>query len=197
MELADREKRRDSSAKRLPENWHASCLAVAVNLMPSEPSHPPRRPSYDRSSAAPCILLAEDDVSFRQLLAESIREDGYQVMELRNGTELIQYMASTLMFALRYPKPALIITDLSMPGFNGLEIIAALKRARLWTKSILITGFGSVETHSRARHLGVEAVFDKPFDIDELRVAVKKVVPLSPEAQVAVSTMGREPSHGS
>jgi DNA-binding response OmpR family regulator len=135
------------------------------------------------SGGDPCVAIAEDDTDLRRLIAQAIRGDGYHVAELRNGTELLEYMAATQLYGLRFPKPALIITDLQMPGFNGLEIIQGLKRARYWAPVILITAFGTHETHQRARHLGVHAVFDKPFDIDELRAEVHKVVPRSGPAR--------------
>ena len=143
------------------------------------PAAPSPLPSpIGRSPKVPCIALAEDDPSFRQLIAQAIRAEGYEVVELRNGTELLEYVAATKLYGFRYAKPALIITDLRMPGFNGLEVIAGLRQARYRAPIILITAFGATETHARAYELGVIQVFDKPFDIDELCSTVSRMIPI-------------------
>ena len=126
----------------------------------------------------PGILLAEDDPELRSLIASQLRSAGYEVHEARNGGELIDFVANTLLFAARLAKPALIITDVRMPGLTGLEVIHGIQRARYGAPVIVITAFGSAETHERARELGALEVFDKPFDIDELVERVQEIVPL-------------------
>jgi DNA-binding response OmpR family regulator len=128
---------------------------------------------------APRVAWAEDDPAFRDLVADAIRADGYDVLALRNGTELLEYLAASQIYGLRYPEPSLVILDLMMPGFSGLELASGLRRARYSRPVILVTAFGTAETHREARRLGVTAVFDKPFDIDDLRTAVSLLAPIS------------------
>ena len=65
-----------------------------------------------------------------------------------------------------------------MPGFTGLEVLAGLRDANWHTPILLITAYGSDETYEEAARLGASGVFDKPFDIDDLRTAVLNLVPL-------------------
>jgi DNA-binding response OmpR family regulator len=109
----------------------------------------------------PTILLAEDDVELRRLIAGQLGSAGFDVCEAKNGGELIDFLA-------RIPCPDLLITDVRMPGISGLQVVQGLRRARRRIPVIVITAFGSEETHSLARALGAAEVFDKPLDIDEL-----------------------------
>jgi DNA-binding NtrC family response regulator len=70
----------------------------------------------------------------------------------------------------------LVISDERMPGMAGLEVLDALRRAGWPTPFILITGFGDQATHASARRLGASAVFDKPFDLDDLRKTVLQLL---------------------
>lgn len=63
-----------------------------------------------------------------------------------------------------------------MPWASGLTVLAALRRYDWATPAILITAFGDDETHSEARRLGAAAVFDKPFDMRDLRRAARRVL---------------------
>jgi two-component system response regulator (stage 0 sporulation protein F) len=120
------------------------------------------------------ILLAEDDVAFRQLLATVLRQDGYEVIEAGDAGELVAYMARSLSGSGAVARPDLVITDVRMPGMSGLDAMTALQHARYASPFIVITGFGSAETHAAARVAGAVAVFDKPLDIDDLRRAVAR-----------------------
>lgn len=131
-----------------------------------------------QTSAAPRVAWAEDDPAFRDLVARALRTAGYDVLELRNGTELLEYLAASQVYGMRYPAPSLVILDLMMPGFSGLELASGLRRARYSAPVILVTAFGTSDTHREARRLGVTAVFDKPFDLDDLRAAVSLLVPM-------------------
>jgi DNA-binding NtrC family response regulator len=66
----------------------------------------------------------------------------------------------------------LIISDVRMPGVSGLDVLATLRREDWSTPVILMTAFGDLETRAEARRLGAKALFDKPFDVDDLRTAV-------------------------
>jgi DNA-binding response OmpR family regulator len=126
------------------------------------------------------ILLAEDDKEMRHLLASVLSRDGWQVIEAQDGCELLQYIGSLLLRSRDAIALDLVISDVRMPGRSGLDVLAGLRRADWATPFILITAFGSDELHREARRLGAAAVFDKPFEIDELRAAVLRLVPPPP-----------------
>lgn len=124
------------------------------------------------------ILLAEDDGAMRELIASALRDEGFDVVEARDGMELLDEIEASIR-RVRRDRFALVITDVRMPDFSGLDVLAALHCARWRTPVIVITAFGSAETHDEARELGALRVLDKPFDLDVLRAAVHEVLAVS------------------
>lgn len=117
------------------------------------------------------VLVAEDDPEMRALLASCLRRDGYSVIEVSDGAELLDRLGDCL--ALPYAaSPDLIVSDLRMPGASGMQVLAGLNSAGSRTPLVLITAFGDEETHRTANALGAAAVLDKPLDLDELRDTV-------------------------
>src|SRR5262245_59529454 len=128
---------------------------------------------------SPQILLTEDDKEMRVLLASALRRAGYTVTECGDGIELLEHLGSYVLPDEEHEKVDLVISDIRMPGLTGLEILQGLSRRGDFPPFILITAFGDVETHARAEYYGALAMFDKPFDVDDLVAKVRKVVPLS------------------
>ena len=129
--------------------------------------------------AARRVLVAEDDREMCRLLAESLREDGYEVMQAGDGLHLrdyIDYLRGTITNG-RFFDVDVIISDIRMPGASGLDVLAELRKYDSRTPVILITAFGDERTHAEAHRLGAVAVFDKPFDVDGLRAFVRQLVP--------------------
>ncbi len=120
------------------------------------------------SNHSACILLAEDDTELRSLLSLVLGQDGHRVHEARDGRELLHRLqadADARTFDL-------VISDIRMPGYTGIEVLAAVRGLPWHTPVILITGFGDTATHELALQMGANLVFDKPFDVDDLRAAV-------------------------
>jgi CheY-like chemotaxis protein len=126
------------------------------------------------------VLLAEDDRDMRCLIAEALRDDGYDVVEVASGVEMIDYMESSALYGGPFEAPDLIISDIRMQGYSGFEALAGLRRADWQTPFILITALGEHETFAEARRLGATFVFHKPFEVDDLRTAVINLTPPSP-----------------
>ena len=122
------------------------------------------------------ILLAEDDLEMRRFLVTVLRKDGYDVIEAKTGAELLDALTGQLLQPIGRPPADLIISDLRMPGFTGLEILSGLRRENCLIPFILITAFGGEEVRSEALGRGAAAVFDKPFEIEDLRMAVVKLI---------------------
>lgn len=104
----------------------------------------------------------------RRLLVSTLRRSHCDVIEVRNGTQLSEQLTRTR----RDPPLDLIISDVRMPGRSGLDVLNTLRRIDRDTPVILITAFGDAETHAEAHRLGVLAVFNKPFDLDDLQTLV-------------------------
>jgi CheY-like chemotaxis protein len=127
----------------------------------------------------PLVLVAEDDADVRRLVATTLRLDGYSVIEARDGTDLVEHIGSALLFGnLRgeLDPISLVISDIRMPGRDGLEILAHLRHSEIGVAVILMTAHGDAATRARAERLGVDAFLSKPFEIDTLRGMVRRII---------------------
>lgn len=122
------------------------------------------------------LLLAEDDSELRHLLATALRRDGHHVTEARSGIELLDWIAAELDEQGSLDRFDLIISDIRLPGFSGLDMLASLRTAECPVPVVLITAFGDEATHAQALRLGAAALFDKPFDVADLRTAVSRMI---------------------
>jgi CheY-like chemotaxis protein len=120
------------------------------------------------------ILLAEDDFEMRRVLIAALRQDNYDIVELDSGSALLEEVSQA---RDRAELPALIVSDVRMPGMSGLRVVEAIRRWGLRMPIILITAFGSEETLNEAFQLGATAVLSKPFDLEDLRSAVLCLLP--------------------
>ncbi len=134
----------------------------------------PLKPPVDAASPTH-VLLAEDDDEMRAMLADVLRADGYLVTEATDGEEMVSKMLETA-DADHHPLDV-IVSDIRMPGHSGLEVLALVRSLGLQTPVILVTAFGDLKTHRQAESLGVSAVLDKPFDLDDLRTLLLHFAP--------------------
>jgi CheY-like chemotaxis protein len=118
------------------------------------------------------IVVAEDDREFRTLLCGALRDAGYDVIELRDGIELLDFVSTNLGSEGQLANIDLIVSDIRMPGYTGMDVLVGLRQALGGTPVILITAFGDDATHELALSMGAVAVLDKPFDVEDLTSAV-------------------------
>lgn len=139
--------------------------------------HEGPRESSTRSEQAegrvpPRILVAEDQQEMRVLIRKMLVRCGYEVVEASDGPDLVRAIISGLLED-RARAPDLIVTDVRMPGFTGMEVLARLRRESWTTPVILITAFGDPQLHGEALRLGATCVLNKPFELEDLRAAVE------------------------
>jgi DNA-binding response OmpR family regulator len=126
------------------------------------------------------ILLAEDDKEMRAMLAFALRKDGHEVTECSDGVELFTQLEPLfLLNGIGQNDVALIISDIRMPGFTGMEVLESVSKKERFPPVILITAFGDERTHTLADRLGAVAVFDKPFDMDDLLAKVHELLEIN------------------
>lgn len=113
------------------------------------------------------LLIAEDDREMRSLLCDELFDLGVSIREAADGDEALRSVLDSL--------PSLILTDLRMPA-GGLDYIARLRTFAPGVPLVLITSFGDSKTKADALALGVEAYFDKPIRISELKEAVRRLL---------------------
>jgi len=127
------------------------------------------------------VLLAEDDGEMRALLVGAFLREGYRVTERDHGLDLLERLDTLVVYA-EYVRPGnrehydLIVSDVRMPGVTALEVLEDLQHFEGLPPVILITAFGDGDIRMRACKLGVAAVFDKPFEFDDLLAEARELV---------------------
>ena len=129
-------------------------------------------PFYKRR---PRVLLVEDDADLRMLIAQVLERDGCEVIQASDGSEALVVLGEQYLVEQTRPID-LVISDVQLPGWTGLQILQGIRKRDRTTPIILITGFGDQEVRRRARVFGVTAFFDKPFEADDLRTAVLNIL---------------------
>ena len=110
------------------------------------------------------VLIVDDEPSFRELLRLFLERAGHEVREAEDGQRALSLYAE---------QPAdLVITDLAMPEMTGLDLMVTMKRTFGAVKTFVISGRGDAELQE-AKCLGARAVWPKPFNFDDLLLAVE------------------------
>jgi CheY-like chemotaxis protein len=124
------------------------------------------------------VLLAEDDQDVRYGLARILSIDGYEVHAVASGAELLDALAAWILSEEKEPPADVIVTDVRMPGFNGLNIVEGL-RANGWDQPVVVmSAFGDDTMRERIRKMGGVEFLEKPFDPEELEKALEELAPL-------------------
>lgn len=114
------------------------------------------------------ILIVDDEQSYRQLLTLVFESDSHTVRTAMNGRQAIDALAEG---------PAdIIISDVKMPDMDGIEMLRAVRSTQPDLGVVLMTAFASVETAREAFKLGADDFIQKPFDVEELKLIVKKTL---------------------
>jgi len=153
-------------------------LVPPMNLAPPIQPTPMRSIQTPRAITQPRVLLAEDDGEMCLLLGLYLTEAGYDVIPCHDGSQLVEHLGSYFL-AGQAAGFDLIVSDIRMPFLSGLDVLEGLHDREGFPPMILITAFGDVRTHERARQLGAAAFFDKPFSIQDLVATVQELVPVA------------------
>lgn len=116
------------------------------------------------------ILIAEDDPSLGEALVSYLREKGHTVDLARHGGEALKFLERKL-----YP---LILTDLVMPEADGLEVLRAARLRNPAALVVIMTGHASLASAIQATREGAYDYLRKPFNLQEIEVAVDNAVRL-------------------
>lgn len=115
------------------------------------------------------ILVIEDDPTFRSLLVAILEEEGYGIVEQQDGQQAL--------LALRRRSFDLVLSDLRLPGMEGLDLFRAAKAEGIAPPFVLLTAFGTVEEAVSALKEGVTDFLTKPLkDPDALRTLVRRTL---------------------
>jgi two-component system, NtrC family, nitrogen regulation response regulator NtrX len=114
------------------------------------------------------ILVVDDEPAIQGTLRAVLEDEGYRVTTAGGGEAAVR--------AVTDEAPDLVFLDVWMPGMDGLETLAELKRVRPETTVIMISGHGTIETAVKATHLGAYDFIEKPMSLEKTLVSVTRAL---------------------
>ncbi|MEB3101859.1 response regulator [Ferviditalea candida] len=126
------------------------------------------------------VLIVDDQNGIRILLVEVFSSEGYETFQASNGKQALEIVKNHA--------PDIVLLDMKIPGMDGLEILKHIKNIDSETKVIMMTAYGELDMIKEATELGALMHFTKPFDIDELRMAVNSQLGKGPSNRLAVGS---------
>jgi DNA-binding response OmpR family regulator len=116
------------------------------------------------------VFVADDDDGMREAVAATLRAEGHNVAEARDGAELLELLQG----AVGSLRPNVVVADVRMPRLSGLGVLAALQRAGWTVPVLLMTALVDESVQTVARRMGAMGVLRKPFETHDLLIAVAK-----------------------
>ena len=114
------------------------------------------------------ILFVDDEVEILDTVGDYLLQEGFKVTLSDNGPEALGLVKEDKLFDV-------VFTDLQMPEFNGLELLAAIKEHRPETEVIILTGYGTIESAVAAMKFGGYDYIQKPIKLDHLKMMCEKI----------------------
>jgi two-component system, NtrC family, response regulator AtoC len=114
------------------------------------------------------ILAVDDEPNMRRLLEISLRQAGYRALSAGNGREALEI--------IRQQQIDLVVSDLHMPGMNGLQLLEVLRNEHEHLPLIMVTAQGEIKTAVAAMKLGASDYILRPFELETLEIAIAKAL---------------------
>ena len=114
------------------------------------------------------VLVVDDEPKICHLIEEVLVQEGYMVDVSFSGTDALQM--------IKIYNYHLLITDLDMPGIDGLELIQRVKKQNSEIRAIIVTGNTTVDLVTWSLRHGIDGYIKKPFNIIDLKKAVKQTL---------------------
>ena len=114
------------------------------------------------------ILLVDDEEIILRSLSSQMDKEGYGVATARSGEEALRKFEENFY--------DLVLTDLSLPGIGGIDVLQKVKALRPQTSVVIITGYGDLPTALEAMRLGADDYLSKPCNLDELLLRIEKSI---------------------
>jgi CheY-like chemotaxis protein len=124
------------------------------------------------------ILIVDDEPDiadlFRQRFRREVRQGRYVLHFAASGEEALGRLAEIR------PELIVILSDINMPGMDGLELLGEIRRLRPELPVLMVTAYGDDERKRRAGELGAAAFLAKPVDFDDLKEQLLNLIPEAP-----------------
>lgn len=114
------------------------------------------------------ILVVDDEHLIRWSLEQNLRKQGYEVMTAGTGEDALKLA--------REEQPELALLDIHLPGISGLEVLEKIKEFDDEIIVIMVTAHGGLETAVNAMRMGAYDYINKPFNLDEMAIVIKKAL---------------------
>lgn len=120
------------------------------------------------AAAGARILVVEDEDVIRELLEQTLREEGFRVEVVATGEGALKRLEASLF--------DVVLLDLNLPGMHGLNVLSAAPATQTDAQFIVMTAFGSVDSAVEAMKLGAFDYINKPFRIEELLLTLRRAI---------------------
>ncbi|MDI6901477.1 MAG: sigma-54 dependent transcriptional regulator [Anaerosomatales bacterium] len=117
------------------------------------------------------VLIADDEKNMRWVLRQALESEGYEIVEAVDGKEALSAVAEQI--------PDVMIIDHKMPAPDGMEVIRRLRAKGEQFPIIMLTAHGNIQGAVEAMKVGATEYLQKPFDLEELKLAVDKALKMS------------------
>jgi len=117
------------------------------------------------------ILVVDDEHLIRWSLEQNLKKQGYEVVTAGNGEDALRIV--------REEQPDLVLLDIQLPGISGLEVLEKIKETDEEIIVIMVTAHGALETAVHAMRLGAYDYINKPFNLDEMAIVIRKALETS------------------
>ena len=114
------------------------------------------------------VLIVDDDDTFRRTIARDLGNQGFEVAQAASVEEALAVLGARPIDVL--------LTDLRMPGADGIDLLASARSVSSRTRAILMSGFASARDYQRAIECGAVRVLCKPFTSGELMQAIRQAI---------------------
>src|SRR5271165_2231830 len=114
------------------------------------------------------VLVADDEPSARSGMASLLRDEGFEVVLAEDGPSALARFQET--------GPDILVTDLKMPGMDGIELMRRVRELDQDVIAVLVTAYADVETAVRAMREGAEHYLTKPIQLDELLLVIHRAL---------------------
>ncbi|PLX81317.1 MAG: DNA-binding response regulator [Desulfuromonas sp.] len=114
------------------------------------------------------ILVVDDEQLIRWSLEQNLKKQGYEVVTAASGEDALRMV--------KEEEPNLMLLDIQLPGMNGMEVLEKVKEINEEIIVIMVTALGILETAVKAMRLGAFDYINKPFNLEELAIIIKKAL---------------------
>ena len=122
------------------------------------------------SAANTRMMIVDDDSDLRMILDDYFEKRGFNVVSLRSGAEAVEMLSS------KKSQFDIVLTDLVMPGIDGMDVLSAARQHNPLVHVVVMTGYSSLKTAIESIRCGAFDYLAKPFQLVEIEIVVNRII---------------------